>query len=113
VYLPAEYMDAQETLYGHAGVYATLGHEWGHWAQQQFGDTTRPLMQQELTSDCMSGSFLHAIYPKNDAILTLLQNRAVSMGDTSHGSGAARSRAYTTGWNTGNPLNCRGVDFSV
>jgi uncharacterized protein len=107
---------------GSFGVAYALAHEYGHNVQQELGwfasgaklTTVAPF---ELQADCLAGDWAYSVYEAgkvDDAQVEEAVQTAYAVGDFDinnpqhHGTPKERSRAFLTGYRSGNPQDCRG-----
>lgn len=130
----AFYCSADDTIYfgegigaditdniGDFGVAYAIAHEYGHDVQQELGwfssgrrlTTVAPF---ELQADCLAGTWAFSVYQRgkvNDADVSQAVNTAYAVGDFDftnpqhHGTPKQRARAFITGYQSGNPSDCR------
>jgi predicted metalloprotease len=121
VYVDISYLRYNNERWGASAVAATMAHEYGHHIQRLLGTLYDPDLTSrmiELQADCMAGAFMHWYQSGDEGLvdLPLLQGRYETMGSPkgtdplakrSHGTGAERSAAFTTGWSVwDNPTWC-------
>jgi predicted metalloprotease len=130
----AFYCPADDTIYfgeaigreiydniGDFGVAYALAHEYAHNVQQELGwfqsgrklTTVAPF---ELQADCMAGTWAFSVYQRgrvDDSDLDEAINTAYAVGDFDltnpqhHGTPKQRARAWLTGYQSGDPSDCR------